>query len=37
MEKYNLIGKKVISKHYGDGVIEKFEDKKVVILFESDS
>lgn len=37
MEKRDLIGEKVISKHYGDGVIEKFEDKKVVILFESDS
>lgn len=37
MEKYNLIGEKVVSKHYGEGVIEKVEDKKVNILFDADS
>lgn len=37
MEKYNLIGEKVVSKYYGEGVIEKVEDKKVNILFDADS
>ena len=33
----DLIGEKVVSKHYGVGTIQNYRDSKVDVLFESDS